>query len=87
MLHNGIPIIAPLLGYIIFGIGNIYYFSLAMKHIPTATAFAVWTSISIILIKAAEMLFFNQRISYAEIFFISLITVGIIGLKTFASPS
>jgi quaternary ammonium compound-resistance protein SugE len=78
---EGLPTLLPFLGYIVFGIGNIYFFSLAMKHIPTATAFAVWTALTIVLIKFTEVFFFKERISIAEIGFTMLIVVGIIGLK------
>jgi quaternary ammonium compound-resistance protein SugE len=83
---EGLIIWLPLLGYIVFGVGNIYCFSLAMKHIPTATAFAVWTAISMGLIKLAEVFVFHQKVSTSEIFFLMLITVGIIGLKMSSKP-
>ena len=36
-----VRILAPAIGYILFGIGYIYFFSLAMKEIPMAVAFTV----------------------------------------------
>ena len=74
----------PFVGYILFGLANIYLFSLAIKQIPTATAFAVWMAITLIFIKAAELAFFNQRISWTELFFMLLIMVGILGLKVYS---
>ena len=84
-MSGGLPIFAPLLGYIVFGIGNIYFISLAMKQIPMAMAVAIWMSMSLVFIKGAEMIFFHQRISIAEVFFISLIIVGIVGLKVYST--
>lgn len=81
---GGLPVLLPFMGYIIFGIANIYLFSMAIKQIQTATAFAVWTAITLIFIKIAELAFFNQRTSWAEVFFMLLIMAGIIGLKIFA---
>jgi quaternary ammonium compound-resistance protein SugE len=81
----GLPILLPFLGYIIFGIGNIYFFSLALKKIPTATAFAVWTAVAIILMKITEMLFFKGKIAFMEILFMFLITTGIVGLKVYST--
>jgi quaternary ammonium compound-resistance protein SugE len=78
---EGMPILLPFLGYIVFGIGNIYFFSLAMKNIPIATAFAVWTALTIVVLKISEYLFFQEKISLSEIFFIMLIVIGIVGLK------
>lgn len=80
--HAGLPILLPLVGYIIFGIGNIYFFSLAIKQVPTATAYAVWTAVTLVLIKVSEITFMSQRISAAEIFFMLMIMGGIVGLKT-----
>ncbi|MEO6632148.1 MAG: SMR family transporter [Mucilaginibacter sp.] len=82
--QGGLAVITPFAGYLVFGLANIYLFSMAIKHLSTATAFAVWTAVTLILIKVAETAFFNQRISWIELFFLMLIMVGIIGLKTFA---
>lgn len=79
--HAGLPILVPFVGYIIFGVGNIYFFSLAIKQVPTATAYAVWTAVTLILIKVSEMTFLNQKITFAEGFFMFLIMIGILGMK------
>jgi quaternary ammonium compound-resistance protein SugE len=78
------PIIWPFLGYAIFGLGNVYFFAMALKKIPASPAFAIWTALSIILLKLTEMLFFKEKIAFAEMFFMLLITVGIVGLKVFS---
>jgi quaternary ammonium compound-resistance protein SugE len=83
-VSEGLPIIVPFIGYIVFGIGNIYFFSLAIKQLPTATAYAVWTAVTLVLIKVAELVFFKQRISIPEFFFMTLIMIGILGLKFYA---
>jgi quaternary ammonium compound-resistance protein SugE len=76
-----LPIILPFAGYVIFGLVNIYFFSMAIKQIPMAIAFAVWTAASLVFIKAAEVAFFKQPIALAEIFFILMIMAGMLGLK------
>jgi len=81
--QGGLPVLLPFVGYIVFGLVNIYFFSLAIKQIATATAFAAWTATTLILIKIAELMFFQQKISFMEGFFIMLILAGIIGLKSF----
>ncbi|HMG10985.1 MAG TPA: SMR family transporter [Mucilaginibacter sp.] len=75
------PLLAPLLGYILFGVGNVYFFSLSIKELSTATAYAIWTAATLVLIKIAEISFFNKTITWTEAFFISLIMIGIMGLK------
>jgi multidrug transporter EmrE-like cation transporter len=79
--QTGLSVILPFLGYIVFGIGNIIFFSMAMKKIPAATAFAVWTAMAITLIKLTDVVVLNQKLSLGEVFFLVMITVGIIGLK------
>jgi quaternary ammonium compound-resistance protein SugE len=74
----------PLAGYIFFGAANTYFFSLAMKNIPTAIAFTVWTAVSLVLIKVVEITIFQEKFSLPEFFFLTLIVIGIIGLKMFA---
>lgn len=82
--QGGLPVLIPFIGYILFGIANIYLFSLAIKQLPTAIAFAVWTATTLIFIKIAELIFFKQNISFVEIFFMLLIMAGILGLKIYA---
>jgi quaternary ammonium compound-resistance protein SugE len=74
----------PLAGYIFFGASNTYFFSLAMKNIPTAIAFTIWTAVSIMFIKIVEVTYFHNKISFLEIFFLLIILAGIIGLKMVA---
>jgi len=78
---EGLKIMAPLAAYIVFGVANVYFFSLALKQVSTATAFAVWTAVTLVFIKIAEVTFLHQPISWSEAFFLLLIMAGIIGLK------
>jgi multidrug transporter EmrE-like cation transporter len=78
---TGLAILAPFIGYIIFGIANVFFFSLATRQIPLTTAFAVWTGASLLFIKLCETLFFHQKTSGLEILFMMMIMTGIIGLK------
>jgi multidrug transporter EmrE-like cation transporter len=71
----------PLLGYIVFGIGNVYFFSMALKTLPTATAMAVWMALALIFIKISEVVFFQDKFNWSEAFFLLLISIGIVGLK------
>lgn len=81
-LHTAeIKIWLPLAGYIFFGATNTYFFSLAMRNIPTAVAFTIWTAVSIMFIKIVEVTYFHSKISFLEIFFLLVILLGIVGLK------
>jgi quaternary ammonium compound-resistance protein SugE len=81
---GGLQLLVPFIGYILFGLCNIYLFSMAIKQIPTAMAFAVWTATTLIFLKVVELTIFHQRISIPEVFFMLLIMVGILGLKIYA---
>lgn len=84
-VDQGLPVLMPFVGYVVFGIANIYFFSMAIKQIPTPTAFAVWTAMALILIKATDVFIFKANWSFAEIFFLTLIGVGIIGLRVYSA--
>lgn len=76
-----IELLLPLVGYILFGLGNIYFFSLAMKHIPASTAFAIWMALTLAGVKLVEMTFDKQPLRMIELLFLGLILIGIVGLK------
>lgn len=78
---GGLFILIPFVGYVLFGIGNIYFFSLAIKLLPVATAYAVWTAATLVLIKIVDVMFLHQRIAPLELVFITMIMAGILGLK------
>jgi quaternary ammonium compound-resistance protein SugE len=72
----------PLIGYLFFGLTNIILFSFAMRKIPASTAFAVWMALALVGAKIVEVAWFKESFSWANLFFVVLILVGIIGLKT-----
>ena len=78
--ENGI-LLLPLIGYILFGIGNIYCFSMAMKTIPVSTAMAIWFGLALIGVKIIDTYYFKVPFSLNQLFFMLLIMIGVIGLK------
>jgi quaternary ammonium compound-resistance protein SugE len=74
-------IVLPFIGYIVFGIGNIYCFSIAMKGIPASTAFAVWMAVALAGVKLVEVIIFKEPSKATDYIFLALILVAIIGLK------
>lgn len=75
-------VIAPFIGYVVFGIGNIYCFSVATKHIPVSIAFAIWMGVALCSIKVIEIVFYKQTGSFMEYVFMAMLLVAIIGLKS-----
>jgi quaternary ammonium compound-resistance protein SugE len=74
-------ILLPFVGYVLFGIGNIYFFSMAMKQIPASTAFAVWMAVALSGMKLVEIFFYKENSSFSDLIYFSFIVIGIIGLK------
>ena len=85
-MEGGLPILLPLVGYILFGVGNIFFFSLSLKSLTNATAYSVWTAMTIVVLKCIEVFYFKEKLSIAEFGFIMLIIIGIVGLKFVAAP-
>jgi quaternary ammonium compound-resistance protein SugE len=78
---EGWAVLGPWLGYIVFGALNSILLSIAMRTISTTTTFAVWMALSLVCIKAGDILWFRASWSLAELLFIGLIAIGIVGLK------
>ena len=57
------------------------FLSLALKKLPLSIAYAVWTGIGIAGTSILGVLIFNEAVSAAKIIFISLIVIGIAGLR------
>jgi quaternary ammonium compound-resistance protein SugE len=74
-------VLAPFAGYIVFGLGNIYCISIAMKEIPASTALAVWMGTALVGVKLVEILFMKGTYDVYQFIYIGLILVGIVGLK------
>lgn len=74
-------IVWPLFGYVIFGLGNVYCISVAMKVIPASTALAVWMGTALVGVKLVEILFLKEAYDVYQFLYIGLILLGIAGLK------
>ena len=80
--RENFKILLPFLGYIFFGLGNIYFFSIASKQIPPSVAFAVWMGIALCGLRLIEVWFYKTPGSAMDYFFMLLILISIVGLKT-----
>ena len=74
-------ILAPFIGYILFGLANVYFISQAMKDIPASTALAVWMGTALVGIKLVEIFYFKTSYDWVQFIYIGLILIGIVGLK------
>ena len=58
-----------------------YFLYLAQKSIPIGTAYEIWTGIGAIGTVLLGILFFHDSANIFRLLFLSLILIGIVGLK------
>ena len=58
-----------------------YFLYLAQKSIPIGTAYVIWTGIGAIGTVLLAILFFHDSANIFRLLFLSLILIGIVGLK------
>jgi len=73
--------VLPLLAYVAFGLANVWFLSLAMRSIPTATAYAAWMALAVVGIKLVDLFYLKQPFSWLSVFYTSLIIIGVLGLR------
>lgn len=63
---------------------SVFGLAYAMRTIPLGTAYVIWTGIGAIGAFVMGIMFFNDPLTLARIFFAALIVAGLIGLKVTA---
>jgi len=72
--------------FTIFGmIASFYFLSLALKHLPLGTAYAIWTGIGTIGTVVFGIILFKEPVDVIRLVCIGFIVVGIVGLKLISS--
>jgi quaternary ammonium compound-resistance protein SugE len=72
-----IPTVIMVMGLVV----GFWFLSRAYKEIPIGTAYAVWTGIGATGVAILGMIFYGDSASLVRIGFLSLIIIGIVGLK------
>lgn len=80
-LSKGFKVLKYSLYTIIFMILSFYTLSIALKTIPIGVGYAIWSGIGAIGSVLVGMIFFKESKSVLKLLFISLIIIGIVGLK------
>jgi quaternary ammonium compound-resistance protein SugE len=62
-------------------IGSMILLAMAVKNLPIGTAYAVWVSIGVIGAAIAQPILFGEALRPAQIFFLVLLLIAVIGLK------
>jgi quaternary ammonium compound-resistance protein SugE len=68
-------------GVLIALVGSMVLLVAAMKQLPAGTAYAVWTGIGAIGVATVGILVFKEPATLARVFFLTLILIGLVGLK------
>lgn len=75
-----IPSIITVVGYI----ASAVFLSMALKELPLGTAYAIWTGIGIVGTSVLGVLLFNETLTIPQVICITMIVIGIVGLKLLA---
>lgn len=71
----------PIFGYLIFGISNVIMLTKAMKTLPPSIAYALWSGLVIGFASLVDLLYFKQRFTWLQYFFLFCIALGVAGLN------
>jgi quaternary ammonium compound-resistance protein SugE len=55
--------------------------AVALRQLPAGTGYAVWVGIGAVGVAVAGMALFSETVSVARMLFLSIIVVGIVGLR------
>jgi quaternary ammonium compound-resistance protein SugE len=67
-------------------ITSFFLMSRAIKSLPVGTVYAVWTGLGTLGVSTLGMIIFHEPRNVARLVFLSLIIVGLIGLRYFEAP-
>ena len=59
---------------------------LAMRSIPLAVVYSIWSGVGIVLVALIAVLWLNEAMSAPKIVFIGMILVGAVGLHLVSEP-
>lgn len=78
---EGFTVMVPSIVTVITLAISFYLFSKSLKYIPIGTAYAIFTGFGAAGTAIVGIMFFGESSSFSKLFFISLMLIGIIGLK------
>ena len=77
---------AAMLMYVFYAL-SLTTLTVAFREIDISVAYAVWSGAGLLLIAAAGMLFFHERVTTARLVCIALILIGLVGLHLATPPA
>lgn len=78
---NGFTKLVPTIPTMLALLLSFLLMSLSAKTLPIGTVYAVWTGIGVFGVALCGILFFKEPYSFFRLSFITLIFIGVVGLK------
>ena len=78
---DGFTRLWPTIGTVAAMVASMILLGIAVRTLPLGTAYAVWTGIGTAGTAILAMLLFNEPVTISRIVFLSMIVLGILGLK------
>ncbi len=79
--EGGFLNLIAIIGYALFGVINVWFFSKAVKHIHATIAFSVWTGVALCGTTIVDAFVLRLNFTLWQGVFMCLIAGGIIGMK------
>jgi quaternary ammonium compound-resistance protein SugE len=78
---DGFTKLVPSVVTIAIASASFYLLAQAVKVLPVGTAYAVWSGMGAVGVAVLGIFLFNESVHWSRLLFLSLIVVGIVGLK------
>ena len=78
---RGFTRVLPTAAFLVLLAGSMYGLSVATRTLPLGTAYAVWVGVGMTGTVLLAVLFYGDPVSPARLGFLSLILIGVVGLK------
>lgn len=71
----------PSAGMVVSIVSSFLLLNLAIRYLPVGVSYAIWTGMGAAGAVIAGILLFNEPSNFLQIFFLSLIIIGIVGIS------
>lgn len=74
------PSVGVIVGYVV----AFYFLSLALRVLPVGVAYAIWSSVGIVLVSLVAFLVYKQRLDLTALLGMGLIIAGVVVINLFS---
>lgn len=74
------PSVGVIVGYVVV----FYFLSLALRVLPVGVAYAIWSSVGIVLVSLVAFLVYKQRLDLPALLGMGLIIAGVVVINLFS---